>query len=92
MEKIKLYKLDRKHIKYDHGTPRRIPVFDIVGQTYINPAHVKLIIERETIAPERGYLDSLPILCITTITMIDGTAYFTDDLASTVHNKLFGGN
>lgn len=92
MEKIKLYKLDRNNIKYDKGTPRHIKVFDIVGQTYINPAQVKLIIERETIAPERGYLDAPPILCTTTIIMSDGTAYCTDEPANIIQKKLFGGN
>lgn len=91
MKKIKLYKLDRNHVKYYKGSPRLTPVFDIVGQSYINPAQVKLIIERETIAPERGYLDTPPILCKTTIIMIDGTAYCTDEPADLVKNNIFGG-
>lgn len=85
--KVKLYTYDIIHKMKQPS----ISVFTEIGNMYLNPAHVTMIMEKATTLPLRNHLDEPPLLCQSKVYLTDGVAFYTTLTADELHDGLFGG-
>lgn len=84
--KVKLYKHDVIR-KFQQPS---IAVFTEIGSMYLNPAHVKMIMELEKALPLRKHLDEPPLLCQSKVFLTEGDVFYTTLTADELHTALFG--